>query len=51
MHPISEMLEPLSEARPYGDDLYFSGDFDVNANARRYDDPSLDQGEWVTELK
>lgn len=51
MLPISDMLHPVSDTRPCGDDLCFTSDFDAIANARRYDDPSLDQGEWVTELK
>jgi type VI secretion system protein ImpA len=34
-----------------GDDLSFSAQFDAIQEMRRADDPSLDQGEWVTELK
>jgi type VI secretion system protein ImpA len=34
-----------------GEDLSFSSDFDAIQEMRRADDPSLDQGEWVTELK
>jgi type VI secretion system protein ImpA len=48
---IITLLEPISEASPCGDDLLFSADFDAIQNARRFDDPSLDQGEWVTEIK
>ncbi|WP_297354319.1 type VI secretion system protein TssA [Paraburkholderia sp.] len=48
---ITTLLEPVSEASPCGDDLLFSADFDAIQNARRFDDPSLDQGEWVTEIK
>jgi len=48
---INTLLDPISEVSPCGDDLLFSADFDAIQNARRFDDPSLDQGEWVTEIK
>jgi type VI secretion system protein ImpA len=48
---ITTLLEPISETSPCGDDMLFSADFDAIQHARRFDDPSLDQGEWVTEIK
>ncbi|TCW76845.1 type VI secretion system protein TssA [Burkholderia sp. SRS-46] len=48
---LIELLTPISDASPCGDDLLFSHEFDAIQEARRYDDPSLDQGEWVTEIK
>ncbi|HEV3431048.1 MAG TPA: type VI secretion system protein TssA [Paraburkholderia sp.] len=45
------LLAPLNESSPCGEDMLFSADFDAIALARRFDDPSLDQGEWVTEIK
>ncbi|MFP3795369.1 MULTISPECIES: type VI secretion system protein TssA [Paraburkholderia] len=45
------LLAPINETSPCGEDLLFSADFDTIAYARRFDDPSLDQGEWVTEIK
>lgn len=45
------LLAPLNESSPCGEDMLFSADFDAIAYARRFDDPSLDQGEWVTEIK
>lgn len=48
---INTLLEPISETSPCGDDLLFSADFDAIQHARRFDDPSLDQGEWVTDIK
>jgi type VI secretion system protein ImpA len=48
---INELLQPISQAQPCGEDISFSAELDVIAQARRFDDPSLDQGEWVTELK
>ncbi|WP_256258811.1 type VI secretion system protein TssA, partial [Burkholderia ubonensis] len=48
---LPDLLTPISDASPCGDDLLFSNDFDAIQEARRFDDPSLDQGEWVTEIK
>src|ERR1700761_165674 len=45
------LFAPIHESSPCGADLLFSADFDVIQHARRFDDPSLDQGEWVTEIK
>ncbi|MDB5781384.1 type VI secretion system protein TssA [Caballeronia mineralivorans] len=51
MSTTSALLDPVSASSPCGDDLLFSSDFDAVQQARRFDDPSLDQGEWVTEIK
>ncbi|MED5618022.1 type VI secretion system protein TssA [Ideonella sp. BN130291] len=48
---MSALLSPLSSAAPCGDDLSFSPEFDHIQELRRADDPTLDQGEWVTALK
>jgi type VI secretion system protein ImpA len=48
---LAPLLAPLDGATPCGEDLLFSSDFDAIQHARRFDDPSLDQGEWVTEIK
>lgn len=45
------LIEPLSLEQPCGEDLSFSGEFDAIREMRREDDPSLDQGAWVTALK
>ena len=45
------LLQPISEAAPCGQDLSFSSAFDQIAEMRREDDPTLEQGEWVTSLK
>ncbi|MBL8435258.1 MAG: type VI secretion system protein TssA [Zoogloea sp.] len=37
--------------QPCGDDLSFSAAFDQILEARRFDDPTLAQGEWVTDVK
>jgi type VI secretion system protein ImpA len=51
MYSAQELLQPISDAQPAGADLSFSPDLDAIAQARKFDDPSLDQGEWVTDLK
>lgn len=51
MLDIDALLQPVSTDAPTGDDLSFSPDFDAIQEARRSDDATLDQGEWVTELK
>lgn len=45
------LLEPVTDAQACGEDLAFSAEFDQIAQARREDDPTLDQGEWRTEVK
>lgn len=45
------LLAPVSDALPCGPDLSFSAEFDAVQELRRADDPTLDQGEWVTSLK
>lgn len=48
---IEQLLAPISEAQPCGENLAFSPELDAIANARRADDPTLEQGAWVTTLK
>ncbi len=48
---IEDLLQPIRPDSPCGEDLSFSNEFDVIAELRREDDPTLDQGEWVTTLK
>lgn len=48
---IEALLAPVSAPSPCGDDLSFSTEFDRITDMRRGDDPTLDQGEWVTALK
>lgn len=46
------MLRPLvGTAGPCGEDMIFSSEFDEIQEARRFDDPSISQGEWVTTIK
>lgn len=51
MLELDDLLAPISEERPAGEDLSFSTEFDAIQEARRADDPTLDQGEWVTDIK
>ena len=51
MFTAEQLLSPIRPGQPCGDDLSFSNELDAIGQARKFDDPSLDQGEWVTELK
>jgi len=51
MSQLEQLLKPVSEAAPCGESLAFSPDLDAIAQARKADDPSLEQGAWVTTLK
>ncbi len=51
MSMLEQLLKPVSAAAPCGEDLAFSPELDAIAQARKADDPSLEQGAWVTTLK
>jgi type VI secretion system protein ImpA len=51
MFSIAQLLLPISPTQVCGVDLSFSPELDDIAKARMYDDPTLDQGEWVVALK
>ena len=48
---IEQLLAPISEQAPCGDDIAFSPEVDAISKARQADDPTLEQGAWVTSLK
>jgi type VI secretion system protein ImpA len=48
---LERLLAPVGGARPCGEDLSFTVEIDAIVRARQADDPSLEQGAWVTELK
>lgn len=48
---IEALLAPIAPENPCGADLAFSAEVDEIARARLADDPSLEQGAWVTALK
>jgi len=48
---LEPLLAPLANGAGCGEDMLFSDAFDRIAEMRRFDDPSLSQGEWVTEIK
>jgi type VI secretion system protein ImpA len=48
---VDDLLEPVSADSPCGEDLAFSSELDAIAKARQADDPSIEQGAWVTALK
>lgn len=51
MFSADQLLVPIAGTNPSGVDMSFSAEFDAIAQARKFDDPSLDQGEWLTDLK
>jgi type VI secretion system protein ImpA len=51
MLQFNELLEPISQDFPAGEDLTFSVEIDAINKARQFDDPTLDQGEWVIAIK
>ncbi|TVO53997.1 type VI secretion system protein TssA [Denitromonas halophila] len=52
MMDIDALMRPLAGAtEPCGQDMMFSAEFDSIQEARRHDDPSLAQGEWITDVK
>ena len=51
MTDIDALLQPVPGDDPCGIDLVFSAEFDAIREARRHDDPQLDQGDWVIDLK
>lgn len=48
---LDTLFAAVDGSNPCGEDLSFSHEFDHIAELRREDDPTLDQGEWVTPLK
>jgi type VI secretion system protein ImpA len=51
MFSIAQLMIPISPESSCGEDIAFSREVDEIAQARLYDDPTLDQGEWVVDLK
>ena len=48
---LDALIAPLAGESPCGEDLSLSAETDAIQELRREDDPTLDQGEWVTDLK
>lgn len=51
MLQFTHLLLPISDSAIAGEDMMFSAEVDAINKARQFDDPSLDQGEWVVALK
>jgi len=51
MIEVQALLQPISDESPCGDDMSFSLEFDRIQEARREEDGSLDQGDWVRDVK
>lgn len=48
---LESVLRPISPDNPGGEDLTYAPELDLLRSARKGDDPSLSQGEWVRELR
>ena len=51
MYTVEQLLKPISAGAPCGEDLAFSPELDAIVQARKADDPTIEQGAWVTTLK
>ena len=51
MSTVEQLLIPISAEAPCGADMQFAAELDAIARAREADDPSLEQGAWVTTVK
>lgn len=51
MSDMQGLVAPITEEDPCGVDMSLSPEFDAIIEARRADDPSLEQGDWITDLK
>lgn len=51
MSDLEVLLSPISGLQPTGKDLTYSSEFDGIQKLREFDDPTLEQGEWVADLK
>ena len=48
---IASLMSPISDQSPAGESLRYEGTYDLIKEARREDDPTLEQGVWKRELK
>jgi type VI secretion system protein ImpA len=48
---VASLLAPISDKAPAGESLRYEGTYDRIMEARREDDPNLEQGIWKRELK
>lgn len=51
MHAINELLHPINQTQVCGEYLAFAPEVDAILEARKQDDASIEQGDWVAELK
>lgn len=51
MFSIAQLMIPIRADSSCGEDIAFSTEVDEIAQARQFEDPTLDQGEWVMDLK
>lgn len=48
---LQKLVVPISDEKPSGESVRYTGTYDRIRQARREDDPGLEQGIWKTELK
>jgi len=48
---FDSLLAPIADDNPSGESLRYAGPYDAIREARRADDPSLEQGDWKRDLK
>ena len=51
MSTFNELMNPISSTQACGEDISFSREIDAISESRRFDDATLDQGAWVTDIK
>ncbi|MFC4278614.1 type VI secretion system protein TssA [Achromobacter aloeverae] len=51
MTDLDTLLQPIPGEDPCGEDMVFSAEFDQIREARRFDEPGLEQGDWIIDLK
>ena len=48
---LQKLVVPISDEKPSGESVRYTGTYDQIRQARREDDPGMKQGIWKTELK
>lgn len=51
MWNANQLLNPIQVEKPAGENYGFSNEFDIIKEARRFDDPTISQGEWESDVK
>jgi type VI secretion system protein ImpA len=51
MFNATDLLKPINSLQVCGEEISFSREIDVIMEARRHEDASLNQGEWIADIK